>query len=82
MSYLSSLAIAWFLVSFEPIQMVWDYLAIKIKPNHLVNYIHAGLGCFKCMSFWSTWIITGEFIQATIVSFIAYIIEECLSKLK
>ncbi len=82
MSYLASLALAWFLVSFDPIQMVWDYLAIKIKPNHLVNYIHAVLGCFKCMSFWSTWIITGEFIQATIVSFIAYIIEECLSKLK
>jgi hypothetical protein len=82
MTYLASLAISWFLVSFEPIQMVWDGLAMRIKPNHLVNYLHAGLGCWKCMSLWSTWIITGDFIQATIVSFIAFIIEECLAKLK
>ena len=45
MTYLASLALSWFLVSFEPLQLVWDGIASKIKPNHLVNYIHAGLGC-------------------------------------
>lgn len=82
MTYIASLAIGWLLVSFEPLQMLWDGIAERIKPNHLVNYIHVSLGCWKCMSFWSTWIITGDFIQATIVSFIAFIIEECLTKLK
>lgn len=82
MTYLASLAIGWLLVSFEPLQMLWDNLAMRVRPNHLVNYIHVSLGCWKCMSFWSTWIITGDFIQATIVSFIAFIIEECLNKLK
>ena len=82
MTLLALIPLAWFIVNFEPLQATFDYF-FKYKPtNELAIHIHSALGCIKCVAFWLTLICTFDFILACQASLIAYILDECLNKLK
>jgi hypothetical protein len=69
--YLTPLVITWWFTHFEPIQ---NYIDTKLI---LPDWLHTALGCWKCMSFWITWVYSGSFIIACTTSLIAV----CLNKL-
>jgi len=53
MEYLIIVAFAWWFVEFEPIQFVIDWIFDHLPINFLTNWVYSGLGCFKCIGFWS-----------------------------
>ena len=82
MNLLALIPLAWFIVNFEPLQATFDYL-FKYRPTStLAIHIHSALGCIKCVAFWLTLLCTFDFILACQASLIAYILNECLHKLK
>jgi hypothetical protein len=81
MEYLIIIAFAWWFVEFEPIQFVIDAIFEYIPINFLSNWVYSGLGCFKCMGFWSGLIYSGSFGFACITSLLTYIVSLCLSKM-
>lgn len=74
-------SIAWWIVKFEPLQLVFDFIFKQIKISHLSNYIHSSLGCWKCWSFWITLIVSHSFQLACLGALIAFTFELCLNKL-
>ena len=81
MNILTYIAIAWFLVNFEPLQLLIDLMFRKIKFSNLSLYLHSSATCIKCISFWLTLLCTWSFIEATIVALLSFILQECLQKL-
>ena len=81
MEYLIIVAFAWWFVEFEPIQFVIDAIFEYMPINFLSNWVYSGLGCFKCMGFWSGLIYSGSFGFAFITSLLTYIVSLCLSKM-
>jgi hypothetical protein len=81
MEYVFLIAFAWWFVKFEPLQFIFDKLFVNFPINNLSIAIHSALGCPKCIGFWSTLIITGEFFTACVVSLCSYIIDLCLQRL-
>jgi hypothetical protein len=69
--YLAPLVVSWWFAYFEPIQ---DYLDTRLI---LPDWLHTALGCWKCLSFWSTLIYSQSFIVACATSLTAV----CLNKL-
>jgi hypothetical protein len=50
---------------------------MKVLPKgKLSDYIHAGFGCWKCTSFWTALILSGNIYTAAITAMVAYIISE------
>lgn len=82
MEILFYIALGWFMVTFEPLQLLLDYIFSKLPLNSFTIYIHAAFGCPKCVGFWSTWLISGQFLVACLVSLSTYAIDLCLQKLK
>ena len=74
-------ALAWFLTNFEPLQDLIDLVFTKVPLNRFTIYLHNGLGCPKCMGFWATWAVSGEFLTACLVSLLSYIVDLCLTRL-
>jgi hypothetical protein len=68
MTILTYIAVSWFIVNFEPFQILVDYLFNKLPDTVLNMYIHSAFSCSKCVSFWITLICTWDFILATIVA--------------
>jgi hypothetical protein len=81
MEYLIIVAFAWWFVEFEPIQFVIDWIFDHLPINFLTNWFYSGLGCFKCIGFWSGLIYSGSFTFACITSLSTYILSLCLNKL-
>ena len=74
---LSYLALGWLIANFEPLHWVIDLLFITVIPNgKLGDYIHAAFGCWKCTSFWTALILSGNIYTAAITAMGAYIISE------
>jgi hypothetical protein len=71
--YLAPLVVSWWFVNFEPIHYILDRVFLRIEAD----WLHTALGCWKCMSFWTTWIYSGSFIIACATSLTAV----CLNKL-
>jgi hypothetical protein len=69
MTILTYIAVSWFLVNFEPLQLIIDSIYSKFKPSILAMYLHSSATCMKCVSFWLTLICTWSFIEATIVAY-------------
>jgi hypothetical protein len=82
MNLLALVPLAWWFVNFEPLQALIDYL-FKYKPHSTIAiHIHSALGCIKCVAFWLTIICTFDFILACQAALLAYILDECLQKLR
>jgi hypothetical protein len=75
------LAVAWWLVSFEPLQLFIDHIFRQFPITNLSNYIHSSLGCWKCSSFWTILIYSGSFQLACLGALTAFIINLCLTRL-
>ena len=81
MIILTYISVSWFIVNFEPFQILVDYLFNKLPDTVLNMYLQSAFSCSKCVSFWITLICTWDFILATIVALLSFILQECLNKL-
>jgi hypothetical protein len=81
MEILLYIALAWFLTNFEPLQDLLDRIFTEVPLNRFTIYLHSGLGCPKCIGFWATWLVSGEFLTACLVSLCSYVVDLCLAKL-
>jgi len=79
MIYLYIIALGWFVVEFEPIQILIDYLRGKTK-NNLLLYLLGSFNCWQCMTFWGGLILTGDFFTSALASLGSLIIETWLRK--
>lgn len=82
MDFIIYVSLAWWLVNFEPLQLLIDTIFSRIPINGLTIYLHAAFGCPKCVGFWSALALTGNFLTATLVSLTAYALDLCLQKIK
>lgn len=71
--------LGWFLSEFTPIQ---TFLSTYIKPFVKNNYLNTALSCFKCLSFWSTLILSLEPFSAILAALIAYSYEKIMGSFK
>ena len=64
------LLLSWFITNFEPGQsfITWLYKYIPKRLKSTRSY----LGCFKCVSFWLTLILTQSLLTAILFSLVAY----------
>jgi hypothetical protein len=74
--------ITWLITSFEPLQDVLTNLFDKIYQRtnknplkRIYDSLYTILTCQKCLSFWTTLIITQNIFMACGVSFVAFIFE-------
>ena len=72
---ITGLAIGWLIAKFEPLHWVIDSIFIRLESK-LAQYIHSAFGCWKCTSFWTTLILTGNIMYAALVSMVAYLITQ------
>jgi hypothetical protein len=73
--------ITWFITHFELIQdtllSVFDRLCQSTDNNilkRIYDSLYTILSCHKCLSFWTTLIVTQDIFMACGVSFIAYLL--------
>jgi hypothetical protein len=75
MIYIQIYLLVWFWCSFEPLTDLIDYLWHKLPQNitkyKLVDYLYILLSCQKCLTFWTTIILTGNIFGAIFLSMIA-----------
>ena len=77
MELIQYIALGWLIANFSPLHWVIDALFIKVIPHSkLADYIHSSFGCWKCASFWTTLILSGNIYTAAITAMGAYIISE------
>lgn len=69
------LAIGWLIAKFEPLHLVIDAIFMRFESKFM-QYVHASFGCWKCTSFWTTLVITGNIGHAALVSMVAYLITQ------
>ena len=74
-SLITGLAIGWLIAKFEPLHWVIDSIFMRFEGKFM-QYVHASFGCWKCTSFWTTLVITGNIIDAALVSMVAYLITQ------
>ena len=73
---IKGLLLGWFLASFEPLQEVIRLINNKIPDQYwIVMYIKIALTCQKCLTFWSTLIITQNLYMAIGSSIIVVLID-------
>ena len=82
MILLALIPLAWWFVNFEPIQATIDYFFKYNTKYPIAIHIHSALGCIKCVAFWLTLLFTFDFILACQAALLAYILDECLQKLR
>lgn len=75
------IAIAWWLVNFEPLLLFIDWIFSFIETTALTDYVHTAFGCWKCASFWLILLTTFDFSLACLGALIAYITNLCLTRL-
>lgn len=74
---ITGLAIGWLIAKFEPLHWVIDYVFIQWLPeSKFMQYVHSAFGCWKCTSFWTTLILSGNIVYAALVSMVAYLITQ------
>jgi hypothetical protein len=77
MELIQYLALGWLIANFEPLHWVIDFTFMRVIPSSkLGDYIHAGFGCWKCTSFWTALILSGNIVDAALVSMVAYLITQ------
>lgn len=76
------IAFAWFVMEFEPFQLLLSWIKTKLPNNETVEYLLGAFDCWKCFTFWLTLAVSWDFKIAVIASFIVFILEICLTKKK
>lgn len=56
--------------------IIGNFIALKNKGAKIYDPFLTMLDCIKCVSFWLTLIMTGSFIIACQVSFVAYLLDK------
>lgn len=79
MIYLTGLALGWLISNFEPLHMIIDSIFVRFNSK-FAQYVHSSFGCWKCASFWTTLVISGNIVTAAIVSMVAYLIMEWIKE--
>ena len=73
----------WFWCKFEPIQdgidLMWGKIPEKLSSNYFVDHIYVALGCMKCLSLWTTLIITGDILLSIGNSMLSELIKKILN---
>ena len=82
MDYVFYIALSWWLVKFEPLQLSFDYIFSYLPINSVTITLHSALGCPKCVGFWSTLAISGNFFTACVVSLLSFTLDLWLQKLE
>ena len=82
MEVLFLISFAWWFANFEPLQLQFDRLFLRLKVNIYTDAIYASVSCMKCLSFWFALFYFQDFFMACFVSLIGYTIQLCLQKLK
>lgn len=72
---ITGLAIGWIIAKFEPMHWVIDLIFMRFESKFM-QFVHASFGCWKCTSFWTTLILTGNIVYAALVSMVAYLITQ------
>ena len=73
---IEGLLLGWFLSSFEPLQEIIRLMNNKISDRYwIVMYFKIALTCQKCLTFWSTLIITQNIYTAIASSLIVVIVD-------
>lgn len=72
---ITGLVIGWLIAKFEPLHWVIDSIFMRFEAKFM-QYVHASFGCWKCTSFWTTLILTGNIMYAALVSMVAYLITQ------
>lgn len=81
MELLLLVSFTWWFTNFEPLQNAFDYIFARLPFNYVTNALHSYLGCIKCVAFWSSLLISGDFFIACLASLTAYILQLCLDKM-
>ena len=76
------IAFAWFVMEFEPFQLIISWIKTKLPENETIEYLLGAFDCWKCFTFWLTLVVSFDFKIAVIASFIVFILEICLTKRK
>lgn len=80
MEYIFLVSLGWFLVEFEPLAMLINYLNEKTGRKAWFIYIIELVTCWKCATFWSSLLLTFDIKTAVIASFIAFIAENVIER--
>ena len=72
--------LTWFITHFEPIQTLLDKI-YKYLPKG-IQFTRSYAGCFKCVTFWITLLITFNIFYAIGLSMIAYTYDRIISSFK
>ena len=80
MIYITVIALGWFLMEFEPFQILLDYTREKLTTKPIIDYIFGAFTCWQCMTFWSGWIYTGDILTAMIASLGSLILQTWMEK--
>ena len=80
MIYITVIALGWFLMEFEPFQILLDYIREKLPTKPIIDYIFGAFTCWQCMTFWSGWIYTGDILTAMIASLGSLILQTWMEK--
>jgi hypothetical protein len=82
MNYLYLIPFVWLITNFEPFHEVIDRIFMRLPLNKWTLTIHSAFGCAKCVGFWCTLIISGNFFTACLVSLLSFILDRCLQRLE
>lgn len=80
LTYFTPFFIAWFITHFGPGQLLLDNV-YKHLPKKIQSF-RSHLSCFKCVTFWTTIILTLDPIHAMAMSMLAYTWERLMMSLK
>jgi len=74
--------LGWLISNFEPLQELLSKIKNKISDKYfIVFYLKTSVSCHKCLSFWSTLIMSGNIWLAASASIIAFTFEQLINKL-
>lgn len=79
LTIITIIAVGWFIVEFEPLQLLVDGVRQKTS-NNVALYLLGAFSCWQCMTFWSGLVYTGDFFYACIASLGSLIIETWITK--
>lgn len=73
------IAVAWFIVEFEPLHILIRSIKGKVK-NNLALYLLGAFSCWQCVTFWLTLVVTFDFFTACVASLGSLITESWIEK--
>jgi hypothetical protein len=79
---LKAIVTGWFLSTFEPYHIFKDFIFKKMKRNKYTAMLHFALGCGKCLTFWTGFILSGNFFVAALAAMLYYTYDKIINSIK